>query len=250
MQMKRIWLSAAATLLVLLAVVIAVAVFLAPGRAADIWTEIAKACIQLVVVVGLGGVVGVVLRSIDERRDERRARDERRFAIFQELVDAYHRIKSVRRQLRTVGLRAPGLERLRSEQLTALREGMTTIIEAELTLEQIYRELDARSVFDRNDDIREQLGRLLGYTSGLVGEWEKYGGAFWKDAQTRSVADLPKLQAFLGPAKADFTGRAADPIGWIEWIVRDELLSTPRARAAETEDDVPLAEFNAQDEQR
>ena len=49
---------------------------------ADIWTEIAKACIQLVVVVGLGGIVGVMLRSVDERRDERR------FDIFQELFDA------------------------------------------------------------------------------------------------------------------------------------------------------------------
>lgn len=127
--MRRIiWLSTAAAVVVLLAVVICVAVFLAPSRAADIWTEIAKACIQLVVVVGLGGIVGVVLRSIDERRDERRARDERRFAIFQELVDAYHRIKLVRRRLRTVGLRAPGPERLRSEQLKTLREGMTTII--------------------------------------------------------------------------------------------------------------------------
>jgi hypothetical protein len=249
--MRRIiWLSTAAAVVVLLAVVICVAVFLAPSRAADIWTEIAKACIQLVVVVGLGGIVGVVLRSIDERRDERRARDERRFAIFQELVDAYHRIKLVRRQLRTVGLRAPGPERLRSEQLQALREGMTTIIEAELTFEQIYRGLDTRSVFDKNDDIRKHLGRLLDYTSGLVGEWEKYGGAFWKDTQTRRVADMPKLQAFLGPAKADFTGRAADPIGWIGWIVRDELLSTPRARAAESAGDVPLAEFNAQDEER
>jgi hypothetical protein len=32
--------------------------------------------------------------------------------------------------------------------------------------------------------------------------------------------------------------------------VRDELLSTPRARAAESAGDVPLAEFNAQDEER
>ena len=158
------------------------------------WTEIAKACIQLVVVVGLGGIVGVVLRSIDERRDERRARDERRFAIFQELVDADYRIKLVRRRLRTVGLQAPGPERLRSEQLKETSGGNDNDHQAELTFEQIYRGLDTRSVFDQNDDIRKHLGQLLDYTSGLVGEWEKYGGAFWKDTQTRRVADMPKLQ--------------------------------------------------------
>jgi len=121
--MRRIWVGAATAVLVLLAVVICVAVFLAPTRASNIWTEIAKACIQLLVVVGFGGVVGTVLRSVDQRRDERRARDEQRYAIFQEIVDAYHRLKYVRRHLRSMGLRAPAAERLNSKQLTALREG-------------------------------------------------------------------------------------------------------------------------------
>jgi hypothetical protein len=93
--------------------------------------------------------VGTSGRSI---RDERRARDVRRFAPFQEVVDAYHRIKFVRRQLRTVGLRAPGPEQRRDEQLMALPEGMTTILEAELTFEHVYRGLDARSVFDRTTE--------------------------------------------------------------------------------------------------
>jgi hypothetical protein len=127
---------------------------------------------------------------------------------------------------------------------------MTTIIEAELTLEQIYRGLDARSVFDTTKKIREQLEGLLTYTSDLVGEWEKYGGGFSKGTQTCRVADMPRLQAFLGPAKADFRCGAATSGGWIEWIVRDELLSGPHAGAAATEDDRPLDEFGAENEER
>jgi hypothetical protein len=215
--------------------------------------EIAKACIQLLVVVGLGGVVGVVLRSIDERREERRARDERRFAIFQQIVDAYHCVKLVRRSLRTVGLRDKALAQLRPEQLASLRDGMTKIIEADLTLEQIDRELETRRVYDRTDDLRYQLQRILGYLSPLVEEWEKNGGKLWSDQQAVRVQDLPKLQAFLGPAGSDFRPHAADPMGWIGWIVRDELLGSGPSRPtdpavppahADTVDPLPAAPPN------
>jgi hypothetical protein len=217
-------------MVLLLAAVACIGVFLVPGRGTDIWVEIAKACIQLVVVVGLGGIVGLVLRSVDEMRDQRRARDDRRFAIFQQLVTAYHRLKFVRRNLRTVGLRHPGPEQLRAEQLAALREGLTSIVEVDLTLEQVYRELDARSVFTDQVSIHEHLGRLLKYVSCLVEEWEMHGGGFWDDQQAIRVGDLPKLQAFLGPAKDDFRPNAADPMGRVEWIVRGELPNSSSLR--------------------
>ncbi|MBE1551892.1 hypothetical protein GGC64_005979 [Mycobacterium sp. OAS707] len=238
----------ATAVLLLLAVVICVAVFLAPTRASDIWTEIAKACIQLLVVVGLGGVVGTVLRSVDQRRDERRARDEQRYAIFQQTVDAYHRLKYVRRYFRSMGLRAPAPQPLSSKQLTALRDGMTDVIQVELTLEDIYRGLDARPVFDRTKDIRHQLDRLLKYVSGLVKEWEKSGAALCKNSQAVHVDNLPRLQAFLAPAPVSFTAGAADPMGWIEWIVRDELSSTRHTRRSrvEAKKQGPAAEFDAE----
>jgi len=242
---RRIWIGVTVTVLLLLAVVICVAVFLVPERAGDIWAEIAKACIQLFVVVGLGGVLGTVLKSVDQRRDERRARDDQRYAIFARIVDAYHNLKFVRRNLRSVGLRAPAPESLRAEQLTALREGMTSIVQVELTLEDIDRGLDARAVFDRTDDIRNNLKRLLKYTGGLVTEWEKNGGALWKGDQAVRVGDMPKLQAFLASAPVSFTSGAADPMGWIEWIVRDELSSTRHTRRPRgAEKQRPAAEFD------
>jgi hypothetical protein len=229
--MRLIWLSMAAASVLLLAIVSCVGVFLAPNRAPDIWIEIAKACIQLVVVVGLGGAVGVVLKAVDERRSQRRLRDDLRFRMFQEVVSAYHRLKFVRRNLRAMGLRRPGPERLRPEQVSALREGQTTLVEVELTLEQMNRELATRSIFDRSDEIRRHLARLLDYLSSIVDEWEHYGGPLWEDQQSVLIDELTRLQAFLGRAEDDFRPNAADPMGWVEWIVRDELVSAQSSTA-------------------
>jgi hypothetical protein len=112
---------------------------------------------------------------------------------------------------------------LLAAQLTALREGLTSIAEADLTLEQIYRGLDARSVFTDQASFHEQLGRLLKYLSGIVEEWQMHGGGFWDDEQTVRVGDLPKRRVLLGPATDDFGPNAADPMGRVEWIVPGEL---------------------------
>jgi hypothetical protein len=211
---------------VLLAAVAGIAVFLVPGRRADIWIELAKACIQLVVVVSLGGIVGLVLRSIDLWRDEARAVYDRRRGILEQLVVAYQRLKFVRRDLRAIGLGHPARERLRAEQLKALREGMTSIIEADLAIEQVYREVDdARANFVPvdSDVVHEQLRRLLEYVGSIVDEWERYGGEFWEDEQPIRMRDLPRLQAFLGPAEDDFLPRAGEPLGRVEWTVRRAL---------------------------
>jgi hypothetical protein len=222
--MKLIWISMAAASVLLIAFVIGVAVFIGPSKAPEIWMEIAKACIQLVVVVGLGGVVGGVLKVVDEQRSQRRLRDDLRFNVFQEVATAYHRLKFVRRNLRAVGLRRPGPEQLRPEQVSALREGQTTIVEVELNLEQMNRELETRSIFDRSEEIRRHLARLLAYLSRIIDEWEHHGGQLWADQQSVSLNELPRLQAFLGRAEDDFRPNAADPMGWVEWIVRDELV--------------------------
>jgi hypothetical protein len=230
----RILVTTLGALAVLLTAVAVIAMFLAPGRQADIWVELAKACIQLVVVVGLGGIVGLVLRSVELIRDERRAIDDRKRSILEQLVGAYYRLKFVRRNLRTVGLHHPARERLRSEQLAALREGMTSIVEVGLTIEQVYRDVDdARADFDQatSVEVQEHLRQLLAYVGALVEEWERYGGEFWEDDEMMTVGDLPVLQAFLGPAENDFHPHAAEHLGRVELIVRHALFERLRPPA-------------------
>ena len=228
-SMKRIWFAAAAAMITLVLAVVAIGVWAVPARRGDLWFELAKAGIQLVVVIGLGGVVSSVLRTADVARERRKILDEHRFAIFQQLVTAYHQLKFVRRNLRMVGLR-DGPDALRSEQVEALRAGMTTVVDVDLTLEQVYRELDARSVFDRSQEIHGYLGQLLTYISKLVEEWETHGASFWPDRQTGRVRDLVVLQAFLGSAEDDFRPNAARPMGRVEAIVREELLGSDETR--------------------
>ena len=114
---------------------------------------------------------------------------------------------------------------LRPEQVEALRTGMQTITEVQLTLEEIVRGLDARSVFEDAEKIHDLLSDLAAYVERLVDEWERHGKSFWVDHQTRKVAELPTLQLFLGPARYDFRPNAADPLGRVELLVR---LSSPK----------------------
>jgi hypothetical protein len=206
----------------LIAGVTAIALWMVPDRRDDIWVDLARAGIQLVVIIGLGGVVSLVLRDTEAARERRRLLDERRYAIFEQLVTVYNRLKFVRRDLRMVGLRSrPAV--LRPEQIQALRTGMQTITEAQLTLEEVLRGLYARPVFDRSDEIQDRLAALASYVGQIVDEWEKQGQHFWVKQQTRKVGDLPRLQKFLGRADCDFRPNAAEPLGWVEWIVREQL---------------------------
>jgi hypothetical protein len=232
---KRRLTGAAVLAALLVAGVTAIALWVVPDRRDDIWVDLARAGIQLVVIIGLGGVVSLVLRDAEAARERRRLLDERRFATFEQLVTVYHRLKLVRRDLRMVGLRChPDV--LRPEQVEALRTGMQTLTEAQLTLEEIVRGLDARPVFDNAEEIHNRLTSLASYVGKIVEEWEDEGRHFWVDQQTRKVAKLPRLQKFIGPAPDDFRPNAAEPLGWVEWTVREQLLDgkttdvTARAR--------------------
>ncbi len=250
---RKVVIGAIGLAFVLVAVIVTVTLWMVPERRDDIWVDLARAGIQLVVIIGLGGVVSLVLRDAEVSRDRRRQRDERRFAIFEQLVLAYHRLKFVRRNLRMVGIRSQP-DVLRPEQVEALRTGMQTITEVQLTLEEIVRGLDARSVFEDAEKIHDLVNDLAAYVGGLVDEWERHGKCFWVDHQTRKVAELPTLQLFLGPARYDFRPNAADPLGRVELLVRAELpegieaarraargMSDARSQPADTEPPDPFA---------
>lgn len=226
---RRVWEGGIAAAVILIGGLVTIAVVAVPDRRDDIWIEVAKAGIQLLVVIGLGAVVSTVMKSAEAARDRGRQRDERRFAIFAQIVAAYHRLKFVRRNLRMVGIRSRP-EQLRPEQVEALRSGMETIAEVQLEFEEVMRSLDARSAFDDAEEIARHLGLLADYVGNLVKEWEDHGECFWSDNQSRRVGELPRLQAFIGRAADDFRPNAATPMGWLEWIVRGEL---PEGRAAQ-----------------
>ena len=87
------WAVGIAAAVALVVGLIAIAVAAVPDQRDELWIALAKAGIQLLVVIGLGAIVGAVVKSAEEARDQRRQRDERRFAIFTQVVSAYHRLK-------------------------------------------------------------------------------------------------------------------------------------------------------------
>ena len=64
---RRVLAGAAAIAAVLVAAVSAITLWVVPGRRDDIWVDLARAGIQLVVIIGLGGVVSLVLRDTRKR---------------------------------------------------------------------------------------------------------------------------------------------------------------------------------------
>jgi hypothetical protein len=200
---RRMMAAATALAVALVAGIVAIALWVVPERRDDIWVDLARAGIQLVVIIGLGGVVSSVLRFAEASRDRRRLRDERRFGIFEQLVTAYHRLKFVRRNLRMVGIRSrPDV--LRAEQVEALRTGMQTITEVQLTLEEVLRSPDARSVFENAAAIHDHLSALASYVGSLVDEWEHHGKCFWVDQQTRKVGDCRGCRRSSVPPRTTF----------------------------------------------
>ena len=60
---RRILTAAAVLAALLVAAVTAIALWVVPDRRDDIWVDLARAAIQLVVIIGLGGVVNTVYRQ-------------------------------------------------------------------------------------------------------------------------------------------------------------------------------------------
>ena len=81
--------------------------FTSSSRRSDIWIDLAKAGVQLGVVVVIGGVIATLLRSFDDYRDYRRREREYRLSVFHDLLGAYKGLKAARRTLRAFGFRAP-----------------------------------------------------------------------------------------------------------------------------------------------
>lgn len=69
----------------------------------ELGVELAKGGITLFAIAILGGALAAAFRSLDERRQEARRIDEYRAATADELWDAYHSIKAVRRLLVVAG---------------------------------------------------------------------------------------------------------------------------------------------------
>jgi hypothetical protein len=202
------------------ALLTAIVLFAIGARVADdrheLGVELAKGGITLFAIAILGGALAAAFRSLDERRQEARRIDEYRAATADELWDAYHSIKAVRRLLVVAGF-AEAKGRLSAAQCEAFHARMETLNDAQLTLEKLIRNVSGQPrVFDPHTDlITACLDVAESYLNKCIDAWEERG----RDVRARSSLvnlkardrvrenhDDPfvHLNGFLGPARATY----------------------------------------------
>jgi hypothetical protein len=225
-----VWITGAVVLL--LAFVVVVGAVIIPSRAADLWMEAAKGSLQLAVVIFIGGAVAAMYRKIETDREQRRARDDVRFKIFQQLGSTYQQLRTARRNLKFAGIHilqaSPTKPELLAQQVEVLRESMLSIVKVTTTLEQITQELDVRTVFDRSTDVFSPLFDIVGYTERIIREWQIHGVNFWPEQPSGDIRDLPALKEFLVNTEQSFRPKVRRPYERLIRAVQDELLGDRR----------------------
>jgi hypothetical protein len=212
----------------LLSFVVAIGAFVIPSRASDLWMEASKGASQLAVVILIGGAVAAMYRGIEADREQRRARDELRFKIFQQLGVTYQQLRIARRNLKFAGIHinqaSPTPSDLSKAQVEILRKSMLSIVEITTTLEQITQELAVRTVFDDLREIVAALFAIVGYTERIIHEWQNHGVNFWPDQSSGDIRDLTALKEFLGDTEKSFRPKVRVPYDALIKAVQREIM--------------------------
>jgi len=239
----------------LIAVGGAVAALNTSGTTADVWSEVAKAGVQVVVVGVAGGALTAVWKALTDRREEAAVTRGKIREEFADLVVLYNGVKSVRRALRSLGLdaklhidqdanrnkgdgysttlgglsdlKAAGLStELTREQAEGFREQMQILNELQLGYEAKQRQFEQANLLgDDRAEIAETLERIEKYLNGLVDLWEEHGWSIQEGTKLDAVS--PHLQALF--RKETFRPALTDPMNDITAIFNKHLFGAPAA---------------------
>jgi hypothetical protein len=179
----------------LLAVVAAVLGFGLAGQGA-FWFELGKTALNVIAVAVVGGIAAAAFRKREGDRDRERLKDSYRSEFINEVWDAYHKAKTVRRELAAAGVTqhlksGAALTTLSAEQRALLVAQMRVLNDAQLTLEKLYRTVrrEADEVFPGYGRRLRSLLRLAeSYARDVLHAYEKPDG------------DPDALVCFLGKA--------------------------------------------------
>lgn len=241
-------------------------------QSSDPWLEVAKAGLQLGVIVLVGGAATYGFKFLESERDakarklesernddarkresERNAqarelesarnaqarRDEYLLGVIRNLVESYNRTKSVRRTLRAYGFRKPeeprpDAQRFTAEQVDAYRKQMAVLVEAQLRLEEISREIRAQpQVFKHSEALEVLIHTGESYVNKVIGDWEARGVDVVVGADAGSTTDLfDHLQKFLGSPSAKVGGIRvlSKPVEEIQRLIQGQFLDANGTR--------------------
>jgi hypothetical protein len=160
--------------------------------------------------------------------------------VLRNLVESYNRIKSVRRTLRAYGFLKPEVPRpdsrqFTAEQVDAYREQMFVLMEAQLRLEEISREIKAQpQVFEHAEALEVLIRTGESYVNKVIGDWERHGIDVVVGAYAGHTTDaFERLQSFLGHSRAEVGGIKvlSEPVGEIQRLIQGQFLGAKDIRA-------------------
>jgi hypothetical protein len=203
------------------------------SQRSDLWLEVAKAGLQLGVIVLVGGAVTYGFNFLESERATDVHHDEYRLGVIRNLIESYNRIKSARRTLRAYGFRKPQVPRPNAQQFTAeqvdaYRKQMLVLVEAQLKLEEISREIKAQpQVFKHSKALEVLIHTGESYVNKVIEEWEKCGVDVVTGAHAGHTTDVfDHLQNFLGDPGAQVGGikTISKPIEEIQRLIQGQFL--------------------------
>jgi hypothetical protein len=207
-----------ASAIILAALVLAAAlcagIFIAAPEAARlaIGVELAKAAIGVFPVVFFGVVVAELIKRRDDeraqrdrRRDEERAlhdkRLEARRAFRDRSIAAYNLSKSVRRNLRGAGFGPQMGAEISPEMLEVLDQQMRRLSDAQLQLEQLFREVTASgAAFGDPEAVRKPLQDIEKSLNAVVRDWEHQRVALGQQPDAEMLHGWTQFEDFVADA--------------------------------------------------
>jgi hypothetical protein len=163
-----------------------------------IQTEIVKSLLELLVVTGIGGIIGLLFKGVERNQEQSRVRTEQRIDFMKRIRNLYLDVKSCRRALIVGGLtnkygRKP--ENLKKEDIELYKQQMEIINEKQLELEGLKTETEILHS-DAKEEIKGQIDLMEKYLRKIHNEFEKY-----YTSENIVFDSLSYLQEFTGPTK-------------------------------------------------
>ena len=197
---------------------------MAPERHSDMWLELVKSSIQIIVLAVAGGVVGAVLRDRDAARDATIRRRAYFLAFLDQIDVSYGQVKSVRRMLRTYGFGQPRDGALTPQQVAGFRTQMAHLNEAQVAYEMHARKVAALAgrFSDSAGPLEQALSHIHLYLASVLREWQGAPDAISSGSDSSVTRSWPHFSGFVDYEEAEsgtFRDGVADQMVTIELIL-------------------------------
>lgn len=213
----------------------------------EIAVEGAKAFMQLIVVVLIGGAVTALFQAIQDRRkkildaeqrliEDNKLRSEIRVDYLARVGAAYRNAKGTRRALRAGGLttrfdKAPKI--LSEEQLKIYEQQMSILNTSQLELEALKIEAGSLPALLGLDQLPDLLSSMEKYLRKVVKEYEQASASLQTGNESVNFQLLEKLMQFSGEASSGglegFEARVATPHDQVIKLITKHTTEANRA---------------------